>query len=329
MRSVPAGSFQRCTDLPALWRAYRTCRRGKSRQPAMAAFDLDADRHLIALHRMLREDRYRPDPCRLRVVHDPKTRLIAAPSIRDRVLHRALLDDIGPTYERGFIHHSFGACSGRGPHRAVLQYLRWMRLYGYRMHLDIAGYFPSIRHDILAGLLNRRLRDRRTRALVVDLLAGGGEVYADPLARRVLGERAPLTPGRGLALGSYLSQWCGTFFLDGLDHFVKRELKVGGYLRYQDDMVLFGDDPGLLAAQRAAVVDWLDRERNLVLKAGCGEVLSTSQPRVFLGYRVSRAGVSPGRKLRRDFRRRVRAAAERGPEALVRTMRAYRGMLTF
>ena len=329
MRSVPAGSFERFTDFPALWQAYRACRRGKSRQPAMAAFDLDADRHLIALHRVLREDRYRPAPCRLRVVRDPKTRLIAAPTIRDRVLHRALLDDIGPTYERGFIDHSYTGGPGRGPHRAVLQYLRWLRLYGYRMHLDIAGYFPSIRHDMLAALLNRRLRDRRTRDLLGQLLAAGGAVYQQPLARQVLGERAPVEPGRGLALGSYLSQWCGTFYLDGLDHFVKRELKVAGYLRYMDDMVLFGDDPATLERQRAAVAEWLARERGLALKAGCGTVTPTGQARVFLGYRVSRAGISPGRKLRRDFRRKVRAAAERGPEALQRTIAAYRGMLTF
>jgi len=38
-----------------------------------------------------------------------------------------------------------------------------------------------------------------------------------------------------LPLGSWLSQWCGAFYLDPMDHYVKRELKVPGYLRYMDD----------------------------------------------------------------------------------------------
>ena len=103
MHSIPSGSFQRLSSLAALWHAYLSCRRGKRRQPRMAAFDIDADRHLCALQRVLLADSYRPEPWRLRVVYDPKVRLIAAPSIRDRVVHRALIDEIGPHFERSFI----------------------------------------------------------------------------------------------------------------------------------------------------------------------------------------------------------------------------------
>ena len=115
----------------------------------MAAFDIDADRHLCALHRTLVADRYAPEPWRLRVIRDPKTRLIAAPSIRDRVVHRALLDEIGRHYERSFIEHSYIGAIGRGPHRGVLQYLRWLRRYRYCLNLDIRLYFPSIHHPTL------------------------------------------------------------------------------------------------------------------------------------------------------------------------------------
>ena len=81
MRSIPNHSFERLSSLQTLWHAYHSCRRGKRRQPRMAAFDLDADHHICALHRVLISDRYTPQPWRLRVIHDPKTRLIAAPSI--------------------------------------------------------------------------------------------------------------------------------------------------------------------------------------------------------------------------------------------------------
>jgi RNA-directed DNA polymerase len=122
----------------------------------------------------------------------------------------------------------------------TLQYLQWLRSSDYRLGLDIRRYFPSIHHPTLCRLLFRILHDPRTQALIQLLLASGGTIYRTPLAVQVLElERYPMDEACSLALGSYLSQWCGTFYLEGLDHFVKRELKIRGYLRYTDDFVLF------------------------------------------------------------------------------------------
>jgi RNA-directed DNA polymerase len=328
VRSVPAGSLARVSDPLALWSAWRACRRGKGRHVSVAHFDLDADTHLFDLARDLRGGTYRPGPWRLRVIHDPKTRLIAAPAVRDRVVHRALLDAIGPTYERSYIDRSYTGAPGRGPHRAVLQHLSWQRRFAYRLHLDIRRYFLSIHHPTLRDLLFRRLRDTDTRALVNRLLASGRRVYRQALAREVLGADLP-GPDRGLPLGSYLSQWCGTFYLDGLDHFVKRELKVPGYLRYMDDLVLFDDDPGRLAEAREAIAQWLAQHRSLTLKPTPQAVEPTRAPAVFLGYRLTRAGIAPAPKLRRRLRGRLRLAAERGPASLARSLASYRGLLLF
>lgn len=330
MQSIPPGSFERLNSLAALWRAYLSCQRGKRRQPRMAAFDIDVDRHLCALHRTLIAGRYQPEPWRLRVVRDPKVRLIAAPSIRDRIVHRALLDEIGPYYERSFIEHSYTGAIGRGPHRAVLQYLSWMRRYPYRVALDIRRYFPSIYHPTLCRLLFSKLHDQRTQALINQLLTVGRTVYDTPLAVHVMKlEHDPVDEVSGLALGSYLSQWCGTFYLNGLDHFVKRELRIAGYLRYMDDFVLFSNDKSHLANARTAIAQWLNEERRLQLNPKRWDILSNTQAGIFLGYRVSRAGVTPSRKLRRSMEHNLRAAAQKGHDQLVRSIRSYRGLLLF
>jgi hypothetical protein len=61
----------------------------------------------------------------------------------------------------------------------------------------------------------------------------------------------------------------------------------------------------------------------------CWEVLAAAAPSVFLGYRVSRAGLSPARKIRRRLGRRVRLASDKGHKALVRCLVSYRGLLSF
>ncbi len=328
MRSVPAGSFRRLSAPDALWAAWRACRRGKRRRPTLAAFDLDADRHLLALSRALRSGDYRPSPWRLRLIHDPKLRLIAAPAVRDRIVHHALLAQIGPCYERGFIEHSYTAAPGRGPHRAVLQYLEWQRRFAFRLHLDISGYFLNIDHEILRAELFRRLCDPDTRQLIDRILASGARVYRHSLAREALGGSLP-RPGTGLPLGSWFSQWCGTFYLDGLDHFIKRELRIPGYLRYMDDLMLFAPERERLLDARSAVAAWLANKRRLGLNPKHLEIIPNRNPGIFLGYRISRAGISPGRKLRRRMQGRLRLAASKGEEALVRSIHSYRGLLLF
>jgi RNA-directed DNA polymerase len=132
--------------------------------------------------------------------------------------------------------------------------------------------------------------------------------------------------GRGLPLGGYLSHWSGGLYLDGLDHAIKRVLKVPGYLRYMDDFVLFADRAEALAEARERIGDWLARERGLALKDPLVKPLDNRLPAVFLGFRVSRAGVGPGPKALHRLRRRLRAADDLDPEQLARSLQAFRGI---
>lgn len=155
----------------------------------------------------------------------------------------------------------------------------------------------------------------------------GGRVYRSERAQRVYGP--PAVEATGLAIGSRLSQWLANLYLDGLDHFIKRTLKVRAYLRYLDDLVLFDDDADRLVDARGAIEQWLRMHRKLALNPKRWHVSTTRQPCTYLGQRVSRAGLSPGRKLKRRMRKKVRAAAERGEDALVRSVWSYVGLATF
>lgn len=246
------------------------------------------------------------------------------------MLHQALIHELAPTFEAGFLPQHYAVGEGRGPLRAVLRYLRFARQHRFRLQLDIRRYFPSIVHGTLYGLFAHRLRDGRTLALLEDFLWQGGRVYQAPLAREALGLAGdPLPVGCGLPIGSYISQWSGALYLDGLDHFIKRVLRIPGYLRYMDDFVLFSDDAPQLERAREQVRGWLATERGLSLNAKRGVVQANQDAGIFLGFRVDRGGVSPGPKMRERLRVKVAAAARCGPEALQRTILAYRSLFLF
>ncbi len=183
---------------------------------------------------------------------------------------------------------------------------------------------------MLLSLFRHRLRDAQTLALLGLLLRSNSAVYQTEAAAQVLGlAHDPLPPGCGLPIGSYVSQWSGLLYFDGLDHFVKRTLKVPGYLRYMDDFSLFTDDREQLLSARTQIAEWLLRERGLTLGRKRWEVFDTRDPTRFVGYRVSRAGVAPGPKVKRRLRKRLRAAAARGTDSLARSIASYRGVFLF
>jgi len=324
MKQVPRGSFLRLSEIDSLWQAWQKYKKGKGRQWVVASFDLDADQNIFSLHRRLRAGEYHPGAFRIRTIRDPKPRLITAQPVIDRVLQHALLSEIAPWYERGFIQHQYTWGKGRGPHRALLYFLDWNRKQRWRLSLDIASYFRSIRSDLLMDLFKQRLRDPDTLKLLSDQLEAGRRVWGDPCALKSFG---PTPPDQGLPIGTWMSQWSGAFYLNGLDHFIKRSLKIRCYLRYQDDFCLFSDDYAQLETAREKIRAWLWTERRLKLNPKHWRVLSCKNPMLFLGYRVSRSGITPGGQLRRKMKRKLKAAVARGPDALTKTLNSYRGLL--
>ena len=46
----------------------------------------------------------------------------------------------------------------------------------------------------------------------------------------------------GLPLGNQSSQWFALFYLNGIDRLIKEKLRIKGYIRYMDDMILIHND---------------------------------------------------------------------------------------
>ena len=92
---------------------------------------------------------------------------------------------------------------------------------------------------------------------------------------------------------------------------------------------LFGNDAGFLAAAREAIAAWLASQRDLELNRKRWHVVPAAQPSTYMGYRVSRAGLGPSRKMRQRMRKKVALAGGKGPEALRATLESYRALALF
>ncbi|MBI2376736.1 MAG: RNA-dependent DNA polymerase [Deltaproteobacteria bacterium] len=315
--------FERVTSLENLAAAWREARRGKRFRPAAAAFELGLGLELVTLSEELSAETWTPGPYRILRLFEPKRRLIAAAPFRDRVVHHALCRHLIPPLSRSFVHHSYACRPGKGTHRAVLRHLELTRRWRFRCHLDVRAFFASVDIDLLSAVVARTVRDRRALGLLSRILEHGLSVYTDSKALAWLG--LPFRARRGLPIGNLTSQHLANVFLDGVDHHLERVVKVPGYLRYMDDLTLFGNDRVGLEAAARATAEYLASARRLELKHE-PKVQSTGRPVTYLGWRVSREGarLDPGTLER--IGRRARALRSHPEVRVERALASWMGL---
>lgn len=289
------GLFNELCNVDALDLAIERTVRGKRRRPDVAWFLFRRDRELAGLARELCDDIYHPSPFELLIIRDPKRRVIARVPLRDRVVQTALVTQMEPIFLPSLMPEAFASRLGYGTARAVLRLLALVQRHRFVLHLDIRSYFPSVDIARLSDLLAARIRDERFLRVVGRVLEHGRGLYDDQQTRSVAGIASDWPPpSRGLPIGSYMSQFFAAHvYLSALDHRVKRALKVPGYLRYVDDLFLFGERRADLVAWRADVAAWLDRERGHRLKHPDAPVLPCGGHLDALGCRVRRSGITP------------------------------------
>ena len=288
-----------------LYLAYCKARKGKRNSRAATYFEYRLERELSELRLDLITESYRPGNYRTFNIHDGKPRLISAAPFRDRVVHHALCKLVEPIFERVFIGDSYASRSGKGTHAAVDRYQQFSRRVGYVLKCDIRKFFPSIDHEIVKGLVARKIKDANVLRLVALIVDGSnsqisvdGIFPGDDLLTSI--ERR-----RGLPIGNQTSQFFGNVMLNPLDHFVQDVLRCPAYIRYCDDFVLLSNDKRELADWRVQIERFLQSLR-LRLHPTKRQISRTIDGLPFLGYRVfsshRRLATSGVRRIRRNLK---------------------------
>ena len=256
--------------------AYIKARRNKRYRPEVLGFSANLEEGLLQLRRELIGQTYRTGCYRCFTVYEPKVRLVAALPFRDRVVHHALCNVIGPILEATFIHDSYACRTGKGTHAGadrVTEFLREARRRCGEVWVlkgDVAGYFPSVDHAVLLGIIERKIGCLETLWLVEEILDSW---------------HTEGRPGSGIPIGNLTSQLWANLYLNELDQFVKHGLKCRWYVRYMDDWIILDSDKAKLQQIKAAIADFLGDHLGLKLNSKTN-VFSAAQGIKFLGYRI-------------------------------------------
>ena len=273
----------------ALLRAYQAAAHGERSHRAAFEFARNLGGNLAALQDELDAGTYRPRPLNSFWVKDGrKPRLIEAPAFRDLVVQHAIYAAIAPVLERKYVATSFACRAGKGTHSAADWLQAAMRrapATAWVLHVDVRKFFYSIDRDTLAALLSKHIKCKRTLAVM------------QHFANRD-------TP-HGVPIGNLLSQTFANVYLNSLDHFCKRGLRISDYARYMDDSIMICPD-------RTTGLRWLHAAKQHLQALGLEISHHTLQPIArgadFVGFRTTQHG----RKVRPSLIGAIRSDARHG-----------------
>jgi hypothetical protein len=257
-RTCKMAEYAVLCDFQNLYAAHRAARRGKQWKPEVIEFELNLAENLCGLKRRLEAREYMPLPYYHFVVHEPKKRDIHALHYPDRVVQRCLCDNIvAPTLEQRLIFDNAACRKGKGTHFAIYRMSRFLREHhrahgteGYFLKCDFSRYFENIDHAVLKARLETArfdspspIREANRRQDVWQERNGFAACHStadrdiQTLLWRII-DSYESRPGKGLPLGNQTSQWFALYYLDPLDRLIKERLRIKGYSRYMDDLVL-------------------------------------------------------------------------------------------
>lgn len=243
--------FLKICAIENLREAHRNARKDKLFYKEVKMVDQDPDKYLKQIQEMLLTGSYEVSEYTESIINDKgkERRLEKLPYFPDRIIQWAVMLQIEHIFMETFCCHTCASIKDRGISKALdllHGYLEDVQGTQYCLKVDVRKFYPSIDHDILKQLLERKIKDRRLLALLFKIIDS--------------------VPGTGVPIGSYLSQYLANFYLAYFDHWLKEELHLPYVVRYMDDIIILSDSKERLHEVRRKMDEYLQVRLNLELK---------------------------------------------------------------
>lgn len=279
--------FHQITSIENLTIADDKAQKGKYSQYGVQLHNRNKEANIKLLHERLITKTYQTSPYDIFKIYEPKEREVyRLPYFPDRITHHAIMNVLEPVLVASFTADTYSCIKGRGIHklqRKLQADLKDTAGTTYCLKLDIKKFYPSIDHNVLKGLLRKKIKDEDLQWLLDEII-----------------DSAP-----GLPIGNYLSQYFANFYLSYFDHWIKENLRVKYYYRYADDIVILSNSKPRLHFLLQEVTTYL---ANLKLEVkGNYQVFPVESRGIdFVGYVFFHTHIRIRKQIKKNFAKKLK-----------------------
>jgi group II intron reverse transcriptase/maturase len=230
--------------------------------------------HGEELIHQIREGKYKPIP--VRRVEIPKeekgkVRKLGIPTVVDRVIQQAIMQELTPLFEPQFHDRSYGFRPGRSAHEALKQCQQNVNDgYSYVVDMDLEKFFDTVSQSKLTEVLSQTIKDGSVVSLIHKYQKAG--VVENGLFART---------DIGVAQGGPLSPLLSNIMLNELDWELER--RGHRFVRYADDLMIFCKSKRAAERTLANIVPYIEGKLFLKVNREKTTVAYISKVK-FLGY---------------------------------------------
>ena len=282
--------YDEISSLFNLHKAHRNARKGKTHYSEVQYVDENKYDLLKELHQSLVNQTYTTGKYKIKKIYEPKERTIyALPYYPDRIVQHAAMNVLQPIWDKTFIYDLYSAIPKKGIHKAVnrLQsYLKDTENTKYCLQFDIKSYYPSMNHDTLLSLIEKKIKCKKTLWLIKDVV--------DSLGIE-----------KNIPIGNYLSQYFGNIYLSEFDHWLKEKHGVKYYVRYNDDGIILSGSKPELWNLLSEIRDYVETRLQLKLNAKTRIYPVDKVGIDFLGYKTYRTHILLRKRTVNKFKHKI------------------------
>lgn len=281
------------------------------------AFGDDIEKNLELLAAEVRSGGYRAKPVmRMRPVFlGAKERALVIPTVKDRVVHRAIADYLYPRIDPILSPSCRAFRRGRSIQASADDVGKWIETgSAWVLRTDIRSFFDTIQPDVLLDLLRPfvdpeglRFLGRIVRSRVFD---------RDHVADMIV----------GIPQGSPLSPVLANLYLNELDHLTRREHPR--YLRYCDDIIVLDSLEDRVRTSLGTIEQRI-KPLGLELNQEKTQICRAEDGFTFLGFQFGAAGRGPAVKAVEALRFRLNEIVASAEPDLRELDALYRGWTNY
>lgn len=203
-------------------------------------FARDSKANINKLNREMKNGEFHFSKLRPHLIKKPngKDRLICIPTVKDRIVQRALLEYLSTKHHAKLANDvSYGFVKYRNVKEAAALACALRKRYRWVFKTDITSFFDTVDRDILKNAISRNVRDSSLHKILFEALNSEVECTSASDIKRI--KRLGIKEGVGIRQGMPLSPIFANLLLLQFDNAISQN--KFHCVRYADDLIFLAD----------------------------------------------------------------------------------------